>query len=89
MRRSEKSAISADAPSTSAARQGVAISDHQLRELRILVQGAQALARALPANFEDAPGSHVEARRGDEAPQMTDDDVLTFWQRLRRRVGGA
>jgi len=58
------------------------------RELRILVQGAQALARARPANVEDASETHVEARRGDEAPQMTD-DVLTFWQRLRRRVGGA
>lgn len=46
------------------------------RELRILVQGAQALARALPANVEDV-GEDV----GEDAP--------TVWQRLRRGVAGA
>ncbi len=58
------------------------------RELRILVQGAQALARALPANVEDVPETHVEALGRDEASRMAD-DTSSVWQRLRRRLGGA
>lgn len=58
------------------------------RELRILVQGAQALARALPANVEDAPETHAEPSRGDEASRMAD-GASSVWQRLRRRLGGA
>jgi len=58
------------------------------RELRILVQGAQALARALPANVEDASETHTEARRGDEASRMAD-GTSSVWQRLRRRLSGA
>ncbi len=41
------------------------------RELRILVQGAQALARALPANVgDDAQGTHVEAPGLDVGPRL-------------------
>jgi len=58
------------------------------RELRILVQGAQALARALPANVEDASETHTEAAGRDEASRMAD-GTSSVWQRLRRRLGGA
>lgn len=56
------------------------------RELRILVQGAQALARALSANVEVAPETHAEASGRDERARMADDAPST-WQRLRRRLG--
>lgn len=58
------------------------------RELRILVQGAQALARALPANVEDVPETHAEALERDESSRMAD-DTSSVWQRLRRRLGVA
>lgn len=66
------------------------------RELRILVQGAQALARALPANVEDvdedAPQRPLEASGRDERPQMGKKDCphgLAATQAApRRRVDG-
>jgi len=60
------------------------------RELRILVQGAQALARVLPASTgdgggEDAPAppqSPQDAQRAARGPGW-------LWNRLVRRLGGA
>jgi len=45
------------------------------RERPLLVQGAQALARALPANVEDAAETHPEASGYDERPRMGEKDA--------------
>jgi len=61
------------------------------RELRILLQHAQAFASALPATITpqdgpDGPDAHGEAPGGGETARRGD-DAPSAWQRLRRRLG--
>ena len=59
------------------------------RELRILLQQAQAFANALPATIasQDGLDAHREAPGGDETVGKGNNTRST-WQRLRRRLGG-
>ena len=59
------------------------------RELRILLQQAQAFANALPATItpQDGPDDHLEAT-GHGEPVRRTGAAMSTWQRLRRRLGG-